>query len=89
MSLVIPGMWIPGRKWYVDQHTLASPKESREEWTRDLRREHDECSLCWDGIMYIFLLHFYVVGWWIMFTGIVSMIELAFCPEKTESCCAR
>ena len=26
-SLVIQGMWIPGGKWYVDQHTLASPKE--------------------------------------------------------------
>ena len=34
--------------------------------------------------MCIFGLHFDVVGGWMMFAGIVSAVELAFCPEKTE-----
>ena len=44
----------------------------------------------WEGnsglqrILDIFGLHFDVIGWRMMFAGIVSTIELAFCPEKSE-----
>ena len=34
--------------------------------------------------MHILGSYFSAVGWWMMLAGIVSMIELAFGPEKTE-----
>ena len=78
-------MRIPGRKWYGDHHTLASPKERKGSGLEDFVKH----SLHWNGVMDILGLHSNAVGKWMMFTGIVSMIELALHPEKTEKLLCR
>ncbi len=43
-----------------------------------------EGSLGRDGILYVLGSHFDLVGWRMMFAGIVRTIELAFGPEESE-----
>ncbi len=50
---VTPGMWMPGGKWYVDQHSLVSAMGSRLCGLGLKESMIFECSLCWDGIVYV------------------------------------